>query len=105
MTADMDLLEPRLAEAAALLEMLSQPMRLRVLCALVEKELSAGALGDLCGLSQPAMSHHLAKLRAAGLVSTRRSAQTIFYAIASEEARAVLETLHGIYCGADAADT
>jgi len=91
-------LAPRLDDAVSLLEMLSQPARLRVLCALVEQERSAGELTELCGLSQPAMSHHLGKLRAASLVETRREAQTIYYAISSQEARAVLETLHAVFC-------
>ena len=52
----------------------------------------------MAGLSQPAMSHHLRKLREAGLVETRRDAQTIYYSLKGREVAAVLETLHMLYC-------
>ena len=50
------------------------------------------------GLSQSAISQHLARLRKEGIVVTRRDAQRIFYTLANPQVRAVLETLHGIYC-------
>ena len=54
-------------------------------------------------LSQSALSQHLAVLRNDGLVNTRREGQTILYALADGPALRVIETLHGIYCGADPA--
>ena len=72
--------------------------RLLVLCHLVEGERSVGDLAAIAGLSQSALSQHLAKMRLQGLVKTRRDAQTIFYSLASHEVRAVLETLYAIYC-------
>ena len=87
------------AEAAAgLLKLLSHPSRLLVLCALVEREHTAGELEQLTGLGQSAISQHLARLRKADMVTTRREAQRIYYALAQPEVRAVLETLHSIYC-------
>ncbi|PWW00438.1 ArsR family transcriptional regulator [Hoeflea marina] len=97
-TEDMLEMQPRMAEAARLMEMLSQPVRLHILCILLDGERSVLDLARQAGLSQPAMSHHLRKLREAGLVQTRRDAQTIFYSLRGEEARAVLEVLHGLYC-------
>ncbi|MCB1385395.1 MAG: winged helix-turn-helix transcriptional regulator [Nitratireductor sp.] len=91
-------LEPKVAEAARLMEMLSQPVRLKILCLLLEGERSVLQLADTAGLSQPAMSHHLRKLREADLVETRRSAQTIYYSLRGREVRAVLATLHDLYC-------
>jgi len=73
--------------------------RLLVLCQLQEGEKSAGELEKLVGLSQSALSQHLARLRRDGLVSTRRAAQTIYYSLAGEEARAVIATLYDLYCG------
>lgn len=104
-TLDMQDLEPRMNEAAKLMEMLSQPVRLRILCILLEGEQSVLRLADMAGLSQPAMSHHLRKLREAGLVNTRRDAQTIYYSLRGQEVSAVLEVLHGLYCQAPAAAT
>ena len=95
---DMLEMEPRMGEAAKLMEMLSQPVRLRILCILLDGEQSVLKLADMAGLSQPAMSHHLRKLRDADLVNTRRDAQTIYYSLKGEEVGAVLEVLHGLYC-------
>jgi DNA-binding transcriptional ArsR family regulator len=50
------------------------------------------------GLEQSPLSQHLSKLRALGLVKTRRDGQTIFYRLASEPVTRVLSTLYDIYC-------
>jgi DNA-binding transcriptional ArsR family regulator len=72
--------------------------RLMILCKLTEGELSVGELVEAIGLSQSALSQHLAKLRADRLVTTRRDAQTIYYRLTSAEASRVLEVLADIYC-------
>jgi DNA-binding transcriptional ArsR family regulator len=69
--------------AAALLSAMGNPKRLEILSLLVEAELPVGSLADLVGLSQSALSQHLAKLRAQKLVSTRRDAQMIYYSAKS----------------------
>ncbi len=96
--SEMSELEPKIAEAASLMEMLSQPARLKILCTLIAGEMSVLDLAKTVGLSQPAMSHHLKKLRGSGLVETRRDAQTIYYSLKGGEALAVLQVLHGLYC-------
>jgi DNA-binding transcriptional ArsR family regulator len=68
---DMAELEPELEKAAHLMQMLSQPIRLKLLCKMTEGEQSVLKLADVAGLSQPATSHHLKTLRDAGLVQTR----------------------------------
>ena len=85
-------------EAAALLKALAHEARLMVLCQLVEGEHSVGALQDGSGLSQSALSQHLARLREESLVATRRDGQTIYYRLADAKAARVLETLAAIYC-------
>lgn len=85
-------------EASALLKSLANPSRLLVLCALITREHTVGELEELTGLSQSAISQHLARLRDRGLVETRRQGQRIFYSLDNAEVKAVLETLHGIYC-------
>jgi DNA-binding transcriptional ArsR family regulator len=85
-------------DAARLLRALANEHRLMILCLLSEGELSVGALNERVGLSQSALSQHLAVLRTDELVTTRREAQTIYYALASGPVAAVIETLHGIYC-------
>lgn len=88
-------------QAALLMGMLSNPKRLMILCQLLDGEKSVMALVEAIGISQSALSQHLAKLRAAGLVATRRDAQTIYYRSAGREAVAVLELLNSLYCAAD----
>ena len=95
---DFTALEPKIQEAAKLMEMLSQPSRLRILCILLDGEQSVLRLAENAQLSQPAMSHHLKKLRDAKLVTTRRDGQTIFYALSGNEVSEVLKVLHKLYC-------
>ena len=86
------------AEAAALLKKMANESRLLVLCTLVDGEMSVSQLNAVIPLSQSALSQHLAALREAQLVSTRREAQTIYYALNGDEATRVLAVLQSIYC-------
>jgi ArsR family transcriptional regulator, virulence genes transcriptional regulator len=95
---DLQALEPKAAEAAALLSEMAHPKRLLVLCTLLGGEVSAGALSATVGLSPGALSQHLARMKAAGLVATRRQGQTIHYRLASPAVTAVLATLHAQFC-------
>lgn len=88
----------RSEQASQLLTLLANPQRLRILCALQEGEQSVTALGDVVDLSQSALSQHLAKLREAGIVSTRREAQSIYYSIADTRAARLLEVLAELFC-------
>jgi DNA-binding transcriptional ArsR family regulator len=85
-------------EASELLKALSHPSRLITLCLLAERERSVGELAALLGARDSTISQHLALLRRDGLVRSRRDGQTIWYAIASEPAQRVLETLASIFC-------
>ncbi len=76
--------------------------RLMILCQLSKGERNVGELERIVGLSQSALSQHLARLRNDNLVKTRRAAQTIYYSLAGEEAAAVIDTLCRLY-GADGA--
>lgn len=86
-------------DAAQLLRALANDKRLLLLCLLAEGEHSVGELNAKVDLSQSALSQHLAVLREDGLVTTRREAQTIYYALIKGPAQRIIETLHGIYCG------
>jgi ArsR family transcriptional regulator, virulence genes transcriptional regulator len=88
------------ADASRLLKALANEKRLVLLCLLVEGERSVGELNARVDLSQSALSQHLAVLRDDGLVSTRREAQNIYYALAPGPAERIIATLHDIYCGA-----
>jgi DNA-binding transcriptional ArsR family regulator len=84
--------------ASDLLAALANDKRLMILCYLVNGETKVYELATLVGLSQSALSQHLAKLRALGLVTTRRDGQCVYYSIASREALRILETLYEVYC-------
>lgn len=89
----------RAAEVAGLMELLASQPRLMVLCRLAEQgEVSVGALADSLDLSQSALSQHLARLRAEGLVATRRDGQRIHYRINDPRLLTLMETLHRLYC-------
>jgi DNA-binding transcriptional ArsR family regulator len=60
--------------------------------------MGVGALAETLGLSQPALSQHLARMRDLRLVETRRDGRTIFYRLACAEIAAILETLYRLYC-------
>lgn len=91
-------MEKNAAEAERLLKALANTHRLMIVCQLSVRERSVGELVALLGLQPPTVSQHLALLRREGLVATRREGQTIWYSIASEPARKVIETLYCIYC-------
>lgn len=98
-TIDLDRLQDNARKASTLLKAMSNEHRLLVLCQLLHGEKSVGELERLVGLSQSALSQHLARLRRDNLVRTRRQAQTIFYSLSGDEARTVIATLYGLYCG------
>lgn len=85
-------------EAALLLKSLAHPARLLVLCHLVGGEATVTKLQSLGTLSMSALSQHLAVLREAGLVETRREAQAIHYSLADSPALGVINALHEAYC-------
>jgi DNA-binding transcriptional ArsR family regulator len=91
-------LNAKASEVARLLAALANEHRLAILCQLIEGERSVGSLVKGVGLTQSALSQHLARLRTAGIVATRRDAQTIYYRLASAAAGSVMKTLADIYC-------
>lgn len=93
--------EESAGRAAALLRLLSNERRLMILCQLIGGELSVGTLQCRLGLSQSALSQHLARLRADRIVATRREGQTIFYRIIDPAALQLLETLADLFCPPD----
>lgn len=95
---DLDRLAANAGAAETLLKAMANHYRLMILCALHDGELSVGELNDRVSLSQSSLSQHLATLRKAGLVETRREAQTIYYRLDDPKAKAIIHTLHGLFC-------
>lgn len=84
--------------ASKFLKALAHESRLMILCILAEGEKSVSELEGLLSLRQPTVSQQLARLRADGLVSTRRDGKIIYYNLASKEGRVVIGTLYDVFC-------
>jgi DNA-binding transcriptional ArsR family regulator len=92
-------LERKAPEAAQLLKLLANEHRLLILCRLaLAREMSVNDLAEAVGLSQSALSQHLAKMRDEGLLATRRESQTVYYRIVDPNAARLLALLKSIYC-------
>lgn len=98
-TTELDTLARNAAEAARLLRAIANDRRLMVLCTLASAgEISVNPLAAQVGLSQSALSQHLALLRDEGLVATRRAGTTIHYRIADSRVMALLLLMHALFC-------
>ncbi|HUA53972.1 MAG TPA: metalloregulator ArsR/SmtB family transcription factor [Candidatus Sulfotelmatobacter sp.] len=96
----LDAMADKAAEATRLLKLLANQNRLLVLCFLmVRGEMTVGALASAVGLSQSALSQHLARLREDRLVTFRRESQTLYYRLVDARAARVLGVLKDIFCG------
>ncbi|WP_244644071.1 ArsR/SmtB family transcription factor [Azorhizobium oxalatiphilum] len=91
--------EAKAGQVANTLKAIGNTRRLMLLCKLVEHgEVTVTDLAQDVGLSQSACSQHLAKMRDEGLVTFRRTGQTLWYAIADPRVEALLATLYRLYC-------
>src|SRR5690606_18792321 len=88
-------------DAAALMKSLANKNRLMILCTLVDGEMSVSELNERVPLSQSALSQHLASLREAELVVTRKEAQSVYYRLYGDAASKIISVLQSIYCPTD----
>lgn len=91
-------LHASVGEASQFLKKLSNPDRLMVVCALVDRELSVRQMEDMLGIRQPGLSQQLAELRTAGLIAGRKDGREVFYRLADPRARAFMEIMHRLFC-------
>lgn len=92
------LLKKNSSRAAALLKTLANPARLLILCQLIGGEKNVGDLAATSRLSQSAFSQHLAVLRRAKIVTTRKESQVVYYSLSGDHAVRVIELMYEIYC-------
>jgi DNA-binding transcriptional ArsR family regulator len=85
-------------EAEQLLKILANKNRLMILCSLQDSEMSVSQLNEAVPLAQSALSQHLAALRRANIVATRRESQTIYYRVIDTNAVTLLDTLYTLFC-------
>ncbi len=91
-------MEKNAPQAVSTLKAMANERRLQILCLLYEKEYSVGELCGCLDLSQSALSQHLAWLRRENIVTTRKEAQVVFYSLASDEVKKIMNLLHDLYC-------
>ncbi|MBK6672056.1 MAG: winged helix-turn-helix transcriptional regulator [Proteobacteria bacterium] len=84
--------------AADFLRTLAHPARLRMVCALLGGELTAGELAQRAGLRAPAVSQQATVLEAGDLIRRRRDARTVYYRLSSPAVRAQARLLHRLFC-------
>lgn len=96
--ADIEAMREHAAEASELMQALSNPNRLMILCSLSNGEVCVGDLNQQLALSQSALSQHLAVLRKQNLVQTRRESQTIYYSVTPGPAMEIVALLQQHFC-------
>jgi DNA-binding transcriptional ArsR family regulator len=87
------------SHACELLKAMANEWRLMILCQLSEGEKTVSELQAILGLSQSALSQHLAVLRREKIVRSRKHAQSVSYSLSGDDATKVMETLHDVFCG------
>jgi DNA-binding transcriptional ArsR family regulator len=95
---ELDQLVEKARRASAFLKALAHESRLLILCSLAEGEKSVTELERFLAQRQPAVSQQLARLRTDGLVAARREGKTIYYRLASEEARVIIGAVYEVFC-------
>ena len=85
-------------EASDFLKALAHPSRLLILCILCEGEKSVTELERLLALRQPTVSQQLARLRSDGLVCARRDGKIIYYSLAGNDVRTIIDAVRGVFC-------
>ena len=96
-----DRMDEAAGEAAEMMKALSNPGRLRILCALVPGDMTVGELETAVGASQSYVSGQLLKLRSDGLVSCVRNGRSMHYSLSDPRVRPLLERIYQVFCPAD----
>ncbi|WP_440054799.1 metalloregulator ArsR/SmtB family transcription factor [Pseudoalteromonas sp. T1lg65] len=96
---DLEQMASNAQHAEALLKLMANKNRLMILCTLQQEELSVSELNERIPLTQSALSQHLASLRSAEIVTTRREGAVIYYRVSDERVAKLLASLYSIFCG------
>lgn len=97
-TRDLDRMVGHAKRASNFLKAVAHENRLMILCILAEGEKSVGELEQMLSLRQPTVSQQLARLRAEGLVSTRRNGKIVYYSLASSDVRMLIGAMYDVFC-------
>lgn len=99
-------LSEKSVDVAALFAGLSHPVRLQILCCLMDAaqrrdsrgECSVSELTEFCGISQPEVSQFLSRMKRDGLLTSRREGKRVWYSIADPALSELLQTVRALYC-------
>jgi DNA-binding transcriptional ArsR family regulator len=97
-TIGLDLLIPKAMEAAETLKALAHETRLLAVCFIGDGEKTVQELESFLETSQSNVSQHLSRLKAAGILKSRKDGKQAFYSTASPEIIRLVSTLQSIYC-------
>lgn len=90
--------------ATAMLKALGHEGRLMILCYLAHGEKSVTELEEFLSMRQPAVSQQLARLRSEEIISARRDGKAIYYSIADERARQIMDVVYDLFCRDEGGD-
>lgn len=90
--------ERNIEQAARAIKAMAHPLRLKILCALDDREASVQEIVDLVGTSQSNVSQHLAILRDKGILTSRKDANRVFYRIGEPRMRRLMEQMREVFC-------
>ena len=99
--AEMDRMVENATTASGFLKAISHEGRLMILCHLVTGEKSVTELEELLSARQAAVSQQLSRLRLEGLVVPRRDGKTIYYRLADDRPKRILEVVYDLFCNTD----
>ena len=95
---ELDVVVEKAKSASSFLKAISHEGRLMILCHLVSGEKSVTELEDLISARQAAVSQQLSRLRLEGLVVPRRDGKTIYYRLADDKPKRILEVIYDLFC-------
>ena len=96
--SEFDVVVEKAKSASNFLKAISHEGRLMILCHLVSGEKSVTELEDLISARQAAVSQQLSRLRLEGLVVPRRDGKTIYYRLANDKPKRILEVIYDLFC-------
>lgn len=98
---DMDKMAASAVQASNFLKAISHEGRLMILCHLATGEKSVTELEELLSARQAAVSQQLSRLRLEGLVVPRRDGKTIYYSLADDRPKKIMEVVYDLFCQAE----
>ncbi len=96
--SELKMMASRCDEVSQVLKSLSHPIRLKVLCSLIDREKTVGELVEFGGISQSAMSQFLIRLKNEGVLSSRKEGTSVYYTLADERLKKLIHSIKEIFC-------